>query len=155
EALDNNSLLPPLAVQWAREAEDGPAAFAVIDDIAQCRELIKQSNELIEKLNAVLASPNLVRAFPELKAGGEKALSLLNRVGLARLSLGQGLDDVDDGSLSGEIASWRARRRSLEKRLGQVPVTDAEFQERESQALRQWNAVSQALQRMQLQVDTL
>lgn len=155
EALDNNSMLPPLAVQWAREAEDGPAAFAVIDDVAQCRELIKQSNEIIEKLNAVLSSPNRVRAFPELKAGEEKALSLLNRVGLARLAMGQGMDDVDDGALSGELGSWRAKRRSLEKRLGVIPVTDADFQDRESQALKQWNTVSQALQRLTLQVDTL
>ena len=155
EALDSSSILPPLAVQWAREAEDGPAAFAVIDDIGQCRDLIKQSNELIEKLNAVLNSPNRVRAFPDLKAGSEKALSLLNKVGLARLSLGQGMDDVDDGPLSGEIGSWRAKRRSLEKRLGVVPVTDGDFQEREAQALKQWNQVSQALQRLNLQVDTL
>jgi tetratricopeptide (TPR) repeat protein len=155
EALDNTSLLPPLAVQWAREAEDGPAAFAVIDDISQCRELIKQSNDIIERLNAVLSSPNRVRAFPDLKAGEEKALSLLNRIGLARLSLGQGMDDTDDGALSGEIGSWRAKRRSLEQRLGMVPVNDADFQERDSQAQSQWNRVSQALQRLTLQVDTL
>lgn len=155
EALDNTSLLPPLAVQWAREAEDGPAAFAVIDDVNQCRELIKQSNEMIEKLNAVISSPNRVRAFPELKAGEEKALSLLNRVAQARLSMGQGLDDLDAGALAGEIASWRARRRALEKRLGMVPVTDGDFQERENQALKQWNTASQGLQRLNLQVDTL
>lgn len=155
EALDNGAILPPLAVQWAREAEDGPAAFAVIDDVNQCRDLIKQSNEMIEKLNAVLSSPNRVRAFPELKAGEEKALSLLNRVGLARLSLGQGMDSVEEGSLSGEIGSWRARRRSLEKRLAMVPTTDSDFQDREGQALKQWNTASQGLQRLNLQVDTL
>ena len=155
EALDSSSSIPPLAVQWAREAEDGPAAFAVIDDVKQCRDLIKASNELVEKLNAVLNSPNRVRAFPELKAGTERALSLLNRVALARLQLGQGMDDVDDGSLSGEIATWRAKRRSLQKRLGLVPVTEGDFAEREAQAVRQWNSVSQALQRLNLQVDTL
>jgi hypothetical protein len=148
-------MLPPLAVQWAREAEDGPAAFAVIDDVSQCRDLIKQSNEIIEKLNAVLTSPNRVRAFPELKAGEEKALSLLNRAGLARLTLGQGMDDANDGSLTGEIASWRAKRRALEQRLGVIPVTDADFQDRDSQAMKQWNTVSQGLQRLTLQVDTL
>lgn len=155
EALDNNSVLPPLAVQWAREAEDGPTAFAVIEDVTQCREMIKQSNEIIEKLNAVLSSPNRVRAFPELKAGEEKALSLLNRVGLARLSLGQGMDDVESGSLSGDIGAWRAKRRSLEKRLGLLPVTEADFQDREGQAMKQWNTASQGLQRLNLQVDTL
>lgn len=155
EALETASSLPPLAVQWAREAEDGPAAFAVIDDINLCRELIKQSNALIERLNAVLGSPNRVRAFPELKAGEEQALSLLNRVALARLALGQGMDDVEDGSLSGEIGSVRARRRSLEQRLARVPVTDADFQAREEQALKQWNTQSQRLQQLTLQVDTL
>ncbi len=155
ESLDQTSILPPLALQWAREAEDGPLAFAVIDDVSQCRELIKQSNDMIEKLNAVLSSPNRVRAFPELKAGEEKAIALENRVGLARLSLGQGMDNVDEGSLSGEVASWRARRRSLEKRLGVIPTTEADFQERENQALKQWNTASQALQRLNLQVDSL
>lgn len=154
EVLDNTALLPPLAVQWAREAEDGPSAFAVIDDINQCRELIKQSNEMIEKLTAVLGSPNRVRAFPELKAGEEKALSLLNRIGVARLALGQGMDDVEEGALSGEIAGWRAKRRSLEKRLGIIPVTEGDFLERETQAKRQWNTVAQSLQRLNLQVDT-
>jgi tetratricopeptide (TPR) repeat protein len=155
EVFDNNSRLPAMAIQWAREAEDGPAAFAVIDDINQCRELIRQSNDIIERLNAVLSSPNRVRAVPDLKAGEEKALSLLNRLGMARLSLGQGMDDIDDGPLSGEIGSYRAKRRSLEKRLSLLPVTDADFQERDNQAQRQWNSVSQALQRLNLQVDTL
>jgi hypothetical protein len=145
ESLSNASLLPPMAVQWAREAEDGPLAFAVIDDVNQCRELIKQSNEMIEKLNAVLSSPNRVRAFPELKAGMEKGLGLLNNLARARLSLGQGMDDVEESALSGEIGSWRTKRRSLEKRLGMVPVTEGDFQEREGQALKQWNQASQAL----------
>jgi tetratricopeptide (TPR) repeat protein len=155
ESLDQSALLPALALQWAREAEDGPLAFAVIDDVSQCRELLKQSNEMIEKLNAVLSSPNRVRAFPELKAGEEKAIALENRVGLARLSLGEGLDNVDEGSLSGDVGSWRARRRSLEKRLGVIPVTDGDFQERENQALKQWNSASQSLQRLNLNVDSL
>ena len=155
EALDQSSSLPPLSVQWAREAEDGPAAFAVIDDINQCRELIKQSNEMIERLNAVLSSPNRVRAFPELRAGEEQALALLNRLAMARLAIGQGLDDVDVDGKSGDLEAARARRRALQARLGRVPVTDGDFQEREQQALKQWNSSSQALQRLQLQVDTL
>ena len=154
-ALDNRSDLPAIAVQWAREEEDGPAAFAVIDDITECRDLIKRSNELIERLNAVLNAPNRVRAFPELKAGEEQALSLLNRVSFARLTIGQALDDVNGDALAGDIGAWRTKRRALQKRLGQLPVTDGDFQERENQALKQWNGVSQALQRLNLQVDTL
>jgi hypothetical protein len=36
-----------------------------------------------------------------------------------------------------------------------VPVTEGDFQDRENQALRQWNSASQALQRLNLQVDSL
>ena len=130
-------------------------AFAVIDDITECRDLIKRSNELIERLNAVLSAPNRVRAFPELKAGEEQALSLLNRVSFARLTIGQAMDDINGDALSGDIGTWRAKRRALQKRLGQLPVTEGDFQERDNQALKQWNGVSQALQRLNLQVDTL
>lgn len=154
-ALDNRGDLPALAVQWAREEENGPLAFAVIDDITECRDLIKRSNELIERLNAILNAPNRVRAFPELKAGEEQTLSLLNRVSMARLVIGQAMDSVSGDALSGEIATWRAKRRALQKRLGQLPVTDGDFQDRETQAMKQWNTVSQALQRLNLQVDTL
>jgi hypothetical protein len=145
-------MLPPLAVQWAREAEDGPSAFAVIDDITQCRELIKQSNDIIEKLNAVLTSPNRVRAFPELKAGEEKALSLLNRVASRGSRSGRGWTTPTRRAL-GEIGG-RAKRRSPES-ASVVPVTEGDFQERETQALKQWNTASQGLQRLNLQVDTL
>ncbi len=155
DVLDSSSGLPALAIQWARDAEDGPAAFAVIEGITQCRELIQQSNDLIEKLNAVVSSTNRVRAFPELKAGEEKALGLINRVGIARLSIGQGMDEVEPSALGGEIGQVRARRRSLEKRLGVVPVNDADFQDREGQALKQWNGASQSVQRMTLEVDSL
>jgi tetratricopeptide (TPR) repeat protein len=155
EGLDRGSGLPALAIQWAREAEDGPQAFAVIDEVVLCRELIRASNQVIERLNAVLSSPNRVRAFPELQAGEERALTLLNRIALARLSLGRGLDAVDDGALSGELGQARAARRALEKRLALVPATAADFQERELQASRQWNGASQALQRLNLQIDTL
>jgi tetratricopeptide (TPR) repeat protein len=154
-ALDPNASLPPLAIQWAREAEDGPKAFSIIDDVTECRTLIKESNEMIERLNAVLNSPNRVRAFPELKAAMERATSLLNRVGLARLALGQGMDDVDDAALGGEIGQARAQRRSLEARLRRIPVTDADFATRDRQATQQWNKASQGVQRLQLQVDQL
>ncbi len=146
--------LPQIAIDWAREAEDGPAAFAIIDDVQECRDLIAQSNEMVDRLNAVMNSPARVRAFPELKAAEERALGLLNRTALARLTLAAGMEDVDDGALSGEIAQVRATRRSLEARLKKVPVSDADFGAREVEAQKQWNAVSQSVQRLELEVNT-
>lgn len=147
--------LPPLAVQWAREETDGPAAFAVIDDIAQCRELIRQSQSLVAKLRVLLNAPNRVRAFPDLKAGDERALQLLNRISMARVTVGEGLDDAEPREVSGELAQVREERRALQKRVKQMPVTDGDMADRESSAARQWNKVGQRLQQLQLEVDQL
>jgi hypothetical protein len=78
---------------------------------------------------------------------------MLNRTALARLTLAEGFEDVDDDDLSGEIATVRAERRSLEKRLKKLPTTDSDFAVREVEAERQWNKVSQAGQRLELQIN--
>src|SRR5258708_14149927 len=144
--LEQSEALPPLAVQWAREAENGPAAFAVIDSVKECRDLLKQSNQFVDRLNALLNAPNRVRAFPELKAGEEKALSLLNTISLARKRLAEGLDLEEDEQVAGEMQRVRDERRALQKRLAFLPVTDGDFAPRENDAQKQWNAVSQKLQ---------
>jgi tetratricopeptide (TPR) repeat protein len=145
--------LPAVAMEWAREAEDGESAFGIVEDITECRDLLAQSTDMVERLQAILNSPARVRAFPDLKNGLERALGMLNRSALARLTLAGGLEDVDDGNLSGEIAEVRKERRSLEARLKKVPTTDSDFATREVEAERQWNRVSQGVQRLELQVN--
>ena len=147
--------LPPMALQWAREAEDGPAAFAVIDSVKECRELLKQSNTFLEKLTAILAAPSRVRAFPELEAGEERALSLINLVSHARVRLAEGLDAEEDKSVGGEMERVRSERRSLQQRITRLPVNSVDFGTREREAQRNWNSVSQKLQQLTLQVDQL
>jgi tetratricopeptide (TPR) repeat protein len=153
--MEQSEALPPLAVQWAREAENGPAAFAVLDNVKECRDLLKQSNHFVDRLNAIINAPNRVRAFPELKVGEEKALSLLNTVSLARKRLGEGLDIEEEAQVSGDMLRVRDERRALQKRLSFLPVTDADFANRENDAQKQWNSVSQKLQQLTLQVDQL
>jgi tetratricopeptide (TPR) repeat protein len=155
EGIEQTDQLPPIAVQWAREAEDGPAAFAVIDGVMECRELLKQSNSFVDRLNAMMNAPNRVRAFPELKAGEEKALSLINTISMARKRLAEGLDAEEDQNVGGDMARVRDERRILQKRLSFLPVTEADFAAREGEAQKQWNTVSQKLQQLTLQVDQL
>jgi len=155
ETFESTAGLPTMVLKWAREGEDGATAFAVIDDVALCRRLVKESNEMIERLNAVLASPNKIRAIPGLRLGAERGLGLVNSIALARLKLGQGLDGVDADRLSPELTAARAQRKALEERLGIVPVTAADFSLRDQQAKRQWNKASQELKRIELEVDTI
>jgi tetratricopeptide (TPR) repeat protein len=155
EGVEQTDALPAIAVQWAREAEDGPAAFAVIDGVKECRDLLKQSGSFVDRLGSVLNAPNRVRAFPELKVGEEKALSLLNMISMARKRLAEGLDAEEDQNVSGDMQRVRDERRALQKRLAFLPVTEADFAARENDAQKQWNSVSQKLQQLTLQVDQL
>lgn len=155
DVLDQNEQLPKTAVRWAREAEDGPMAFAVIDDVNQCKQLIRQSYLLIDKLNIILNAANRVRAFPELQAGEERALSLINRISRMRFAIAKGLDDEEPSDLGGEIGQARAQRRALQAQMGQLPVASSEFAERDYQGLRQWNTVSQDLTRRGVEIDYL
>jgi tetratricopeptide (TPR) repeat protein len=155
ETLDSQDQLPPLAIRWARDAEDGPLAFAVIDDVNTCKSLIKQSYVLIDKLTAITDAANRVRAFPELAAGEEKAIGLINRISKARLELARGLDDEEPGDLSGEIGNVRTQRRQLMGTVGALPTNSAEFNDRDVQGMKQWNTVSQELSRRNLEIDQL
>jgi tetratricopeptide (TPR) repeat protein len=155
DALDQNAALPPLAVRWAREAEDGPMAFAVIDDVNECKSLLRQSYQLIDKLSIILNASNRVRAFPELLAGEERALSLLNRIAKMRLMLARGLDDEEPRNLEGDIAQVREQRRRAQGVVGALPVSSGEFADRDHAGTRQWNTVSQELSRRTIEVDYL
>lgn len=155
DLLDQNEQIPPLVIRWARDAEDGPMAFAVIDDVNQCKSLIRQSYQLVDKLNIILNASNRVRAFPELQAGEERALSLLNRLSKLRLTIANGLDDEEPRELQGEIAQVREQRRQAQGIVGALPVSSGEFAERDYAGMRQWNNVSQELSRRAFEVDRL
>jgi tetratricopeptide (TPR) repeat protein len=155
DVLDQNEQLPPVAVRWAREAEDGPMAFAVIDDVNQCKQLIRQSYLLIDKLNIILNAANRVRAFPELQAGEEKTLSLINRISRMRAMLAKGLDGEEPGELSGEIGTARQQRRAAQGLMEKLPVSASEFADRDYQGSRQWNTISQELTRRGIEIDYL
>jgi len=155
DALETADALPPIAVRWAREAEDGPASFRIIDDINQCRKLISDSEILIDRLMTLTGSANRVRAFPELLAGEQRAVGLLNRIAHARVEIAKGLDQEEPRELSGEIAQVRAQRRALMDVIAQTPVTSGDFADRDYQGTRQWNTVSQELSRRTMEIDQL
>jgi tetratricopeptide (TPR) repeat protein len=155
DVLERDDQLPDIAVRWAREAEDGALAFAVIDDVNECKSLIRQSKQLIEKLTALTGASNRVRAFPELEAGEQAALSLANHVSHARLTIAHGLDDQEPGDLRGEIGQVRQERRALMAALEGLPVGAQDFATREQQGKAQWNNLSQELTRRASEVDAL
>jgi tetratricopeptide (TPR) repeat protein len=155
DLLDSSQQLPNIAVRWAREAEDGPLAFGVVDDVAECKKLLKESSKIVDTLSALTMASNRVRAFPELAAGEQIALGLLNKIGHARLTLAKALDPEEPADVGGELAQVRQQRRALMASMEDLPVTGADFGKREQQGLGQWNTLSQELTRRLMEVDTL
>jgi tetratricopeptide (TPR) repeat protein len=152
--IQTDDKLPPLALAWAREQAEDQHVFVVIDDVNRSRDLVKQSRRLASRLNGVLAVPTRAKAFPEIRAALEHAISLTNKLGRARVNLAQGLDEKA-GDVGGELASVRQERRNLQRRLLGMPVTSAEFAQRDDAGVRQWNRVSQALQQLTIEADKL
>ena len=152
--IQTDDRVPPVALAWAREQAEDENVFIVIDDVNRSRDLVKQSRKLAGRLNGVLAVPTRAKAFPEIRAALEQTLSLLNKLAKARLLLAQGMDDVA-GDAQGELASVREERRGLMKRLGWLPITAADFSQRDDTGSRQWNQVSQSLQGLTVEADKL
>jgi tetratricopeptide (TPR) repeat protein len=152
--IQTDDKLPPLALAWAREQAEDENVFGAIDDVNRSRELVKQSRRLASRLNGVLAVPTRAKAFPEIRAALEHTISLQNKLGKARVSLAQGIDEKA-GDVNGELASVRQERRILQKKLLGLPVTSAEFAQRDEAGVRQWNEVSQSLQELTVEADKL
>ena len=153
--VSSGQALPPMVLTWARQEADDAHVFTMIDDVNRSRGLVKESRLLAAKLNALLGSSTRVKAFPELQAALQEVLGLLNQLSLARRDLALGFDDVASRSPSGELASVRAARRKMMQRVGYMPVALADFERREETGRRQWNEMSQQLQRLTLQADKL
>lgn len=147
--------LPKIVLDWAREQAEDEHVFGMIDDVSRSRDLIKRSRKLAAKLNAVLSVPTRVKAFPEIRIGLQHTLGLLNKLGRARVTLAEGMDDVADSDVGGELGQVRSQRRALMKRMGWLPVTEGDFLRRDEIGDRQWNKVSQNLQAMQIEADKL
>ncbi|HEY3669185.1 MAG TPA: tetratricopeptide repeat protein, partial [Polyangiaceae bacterium] len=144
--------LPQVVLDWAKDAAQDQHVFGVIDDVSRSRALIKDSRKLASKLNAVLSVSSRVKAFPEIQFQLQQVLSLANKLTRARGTLAEGMDDVASNA-GGELASVRTERRSLMKRLGWMPVTEADFVRRDESGDTQWSKASQALQELTIEAD--
>src|SRR5690606_28010582 len=146
--------LPPLAVDWAREEAREERVFAIVDDVARSRSLIKRSRRIATLLRAALASESRAKVFPELQLALEQVIGYVNQLTLARLSLAHGMDDVAQSG-NAELNRVRESRRKLMARVGQLPTKPGDFTVRQSQSEESWNKMSQTLQRLQLEADHL
>ncbi|APS00922.1 hypothetical protein BCY86_06120 [Pajaroellobacter abortibovis] len=153
DSLEQKDQLPPLAIRWAREGQDGKIVFSIVDDMRDCQFLIKQSQLLIEKLNAVLNQSGKVHTFPSLRSLEQRALSLTHRVTRARLEIAGGIDSEDQGNQFSQVQAVRSRRRALMSSLRLLPTTAADFDMIKQMSIRDWSDLAHQLSVVSLEIE--
>lgn len=154
EDIETGHDLPEVAIDWARQEAHEERVFAIVDDVARSRSLIKRSRKIITLLRATLASESRAKVFPEVQRQLQDVVALLNQLAAARLTLARGMDS-EAGTASAQLSTIRAQRRKLMDRVGELPTNHGGFSVREAQTEKNWNSVSQSLQRLQLEADHL
>jgi tetratricopeptide (TPR) repeat protein len=146
--------LPTLAVDWAREEAREERVFAIVDDVARSRNLVKRSRRIVTLLRAALDSPSRAKIFPEVQGQLEQVVGLHNQLALARLTLAKAMDEVAQNG-GAELNSVRAKRQKLMARLASLPTKPGDFTIRASRTEKSWDEMSQTLQRLELEADHL
>jgi len=142
--------LPRDLIDLVREEARENRLFAVVDEIARCRRLMKDGRRIGNLTRATLTGPARARLFPELEGRLEPLIVNENQLARARWFVARDLDRVA-GSASGELSAIRAERRQLMQRIGAVPTTKSEMAAREAKAQLSWIGLSQALQRLEVE----
>ncbi|MCS6799620.1 MAG: tetratricopeptide repeat protein [Myxococcota bacterium] len=151
DAFDPDQFLPPLARRWATLEGDMDRALRVLGDLAQARQLVRETSDLVERLNAALRAVNAVNVFPDLRANRQGTIALRNRLARARRQLLE-IEGRQLGGAGGEIAAIRAQRREIESMLGRMPVRDEDFALRNEQLMSRYRRLSQQLRELQVEV---
>lgn len=141
--------LPSLVVEWAREEATEDRLFALADEVARSRELVRRTQRLASLLTAAMGTASRAKLFPELLVEAESTLGLVNELAAARLILARGLDG-EAGRGTPELEKVRAERRRSMARVSSLPMTPGDFSVRAAAGEARWNVVSQELQRLEL-----
>jgi hypothetical protein len=139
-------------IDLVREEARENRLFAVVDEIARTRRLLKDGHRIGNLARATLTGPARARLFPGLEARLEPLILHENQLARARLSLARALDRVAGGA-SGELAPIRKERRALMEQVAALPTTKSEIEAREALAQLSWIGLGQALKRLELEAE--
>ncbi|HSC85665.1 MAG TPA: tetratricopeptide repeat protein, partial [Polyangiaceae bacterium] len=149
--LSSTRALPGLVMEWAREEANEERVFAIVEDIARSRSMLRKGQRSVVLLRAALGGGTRARLFPMARRELELVTGLLNQLAVARLGLARAMDE-EAGSGTAEVEAVRKERRALMTRQSQVPTRPGDFSVREANAEKQWDAVGEKLQRCHLEV---
>ena len=154
ETFDANAFLPPLAQRWATLEGDMDRALQVLSDLAQARQLVRDTSELVDRLNAALAQPNRVSIFTDLRRQRERSSGLRTRISLVR----EGLLTIyqrRSGGSAAEVADLRRQREAIERFIHDMPTSDSDFVDYDEEVLGRYRTQERELGRLEVELQGL
>ncbi len=131
---DVNTILPAEAVPFANEDADMERALRVLSDLAQARNLVRDTSALSRRLELALEANNRVNLFGDLRKQKQRTTVIRNRAASLRQGLVASLSQGAKGN-SAELTAMRAERQKLEDALSKLPDEESDFSDRDQDLL--------------------
>jgi tetratricopeptide (TPR) repeat protein len=150
-----DSKLPPLAARRAARNEEVAKALQVFKDIQKSRDEIESTSKLLASLEEQLSpdNPGRTELFKPLQAGVERSMSLENTL----LALKQNAVGIERGlarpspELQAQLASLRASRADIEKKVASLPKSSEEIAARRQRLLERVDHIDRALHQAEIE----
>jgi tetratricopeptide (TPR) repeat protein len=151
EQFDLNDFLPESARRWVDLAGgDFERATGVLSDLAQARQMVRETDGLIVRLDAALGSSNRSGIFPDLRRHREGTTSTRNRLAMVRRQLAA--IEERSGGASPELQAIRTERRRIEAALGGMPTSEEDFISRDDELLGRYRTLNRELSSLEVEL---
>lgn len=151
EQFDLNDFLPESARRWVDLAGgDFERATGVLSDLAQARQMVRETDGLIVRLDAALGASNRSGIFPDLRRHREGTTATRNRLAMVRRQL-VAIEERSGGA-SPELQAIRTERRRIEAALGGMPTSEEDFISRDDELLGRYRTLNRELSSLEVEL---
>ena len=151
-AFDASTFLPPSAQRWVEPSYEMERALGTLSDLAQTKALVKETGSIVDRLTRALRASNRVNVFLDLRAQRERTTALRNRLAQTYRALIAAEEEDHDDIKSSELTALRAKRRSLEKQLMELPKSSGAIEGRNAKTSNKFRRVAKEISRLETEL---
>ena len=153
DGFDMNDFLPASARPWVRVEGEYERALEMVADLSEAKQLVRETDELAARITAALDAPNGLAVFSDLRRQRERTTALRNRLAQLR---GAYLDEearaLGSRAGSARVTQVRARRKTLQGEVAEMPTQTEDFVERDFERLAQYRTLEGELQALRVEI---
>jgi len=148
------TVLPQMAVPFARDEFELERATEVMAELASVRTLVADCETIIRRFNDALAADNKANIYPDSRRLRIRTTGILNRATLLRMRMMHYLESRSP-NVSGDVAAARSERKALEASIKNLPQAESDFVERDKKPFEHFRTLGQQLRGIETEVYAL